>query len=85
MRRRSPAPEIRDVVRWLVEYREENGFPPSRRETSERFGMSLSSTQRVLDDLIREGLVEVRPFIPRGINITGAGMKLARDPMEEFS
>lgn len=73
------------MVRWLMEYREENGYSPSRREIAAHFEIGLDSAQRAIEDLVAEGLLDVTPNIPRAMNITGAGMKLARSKMTEFS
>jgi SOS-response transcriptional repressor LexA len=67
--------DLGDVLRWIVGYRDSHGYPPSRRELTEHFGVSLNTAQRMLARMIEEGLLEVTPNIPRGINITGAGMK----------
>lgn len=64
-----------EVLRFIGEYRKAHGYPPSRREMTEKFGVSLHTAQRMLARLIEEGLLEVTPNIPRGVNITGAGMK----------
>lgn len=67
--------ELREVLAYIGWYREAYGYPPSRREMTERFGVSLHTAQRMLARLIEEGLLEVTPHIPRAINITRAGMK----------
>lgn len=74
--------DVVDVLRWIGEYRETHGYPPSRRELTERFGVSLHTAQRMLARLIEEGLLEVTPNIPRAVNITRAGMKAIS---EDFS
>ena len=73
------------MVRWLMKYREENGYSPSRREIAAHFEIGLDKAQRAIEDLVAEGLLDVTPNIPRAMNITGAGMKLARDKTTEFS
>lgn len=73
------------LVRYLMKYREEHGYSPSRREIAAQFGIGLDSAQRSVEDLVAEGLLDVTPNIPRAMNITGAGMKLAQDSLTEFS
>lgn len=85
MRRKNPAPNSQVIVKWLSEYRDQHGFPPSRREVAAQFGMGLDTAQRSIEALVDEGLLEVKPGIPRGMNITGAGLKLVSDPMENMS
>lgn len=85
MRRNSPPPDHEDVLRWLADYMASNGYPPSRREMAEHFGMGLSTVQETLADLVDEGLLAVTPRIPRAMRITEGGMKLASNPMTEFS
>lgn len=85
MRRNNPPPTNEDVLRWLAEYRQAHGYPPSRREIAAHFGMGLSTVQDALAALTEEELLTVTPNIPRAMNITEAGMKLASSPMTEFS
>jgi SOS-response transcriptional repressor LexA len=68
--------ESEDVLRFIDEQRIADGYPPSRREIAQHFGIGLESTQRVLGGLIEEGLLIVTPGVSRAINITGTGMKI---------
>ena len=67
--------ELSDVLKWIFEYRHYHGYPPSRREMTEQFGVSLHTAQRMLERMVEQGVLEVTPNIPRALNITRAGMK----------
>lgn len=68
--------EADEVLAWISKYRDEEGYPPSRREIAEHFDVGLETTQRILRHLVEEKLLIVKPAGARAINITGAGMKI---------
>jgi len=61
----------REVLDFICEFVEENGYPPSHEEI--QFEVGLSSKSHVhfyLKALEREGYIERAPNIPRGIRLT---------------
>jgi repressor LexA len=61
----------REVLDFICEYVEENGYPPAHEEI--QFEVGLSSKSHVhfyLKALEREGYIERAPNIPRGIRLT---------------
>lgn len=50
------------------------GYAPSRRELASELGMSLSTAQQLIEDLIEQGLLERAPKIARSL-VIGANMK----------
>ena len=65
-----------EVIAYIVEYREENGMPPSVREIAERFGVAHGTAGNVLQRLFDEGLLRRSPGVARGLTISEAGMKM---------
>ena len=62
----------REVLDFIYEFVEENGYPPTHEEI--QFEVGLSSKSHVhfyLKALEREGCIERAPNIPRGIRLTG--------------
>jgi DNA-binding Lrp family transcriptional regulator len=59
----------RDLVNYIIGYTERYGFPPSRRQIADHIGAAPSVTQRRLERLVREGVIERVPGIPRGIRV----------------
>ena len=62
----------REVLDFIYEFVEENGYPPTHEEI--QFEVGLSSKSHVhfyLKALEREGYIERAPNIPRGIRLTG--------------
>lgn len=70
-----------DVLGYISEYRDRYGWPPSRRDIAQRFGVSTSSVQLIMKEMIEQGLIQVAPGGARAINITGAGMAIITEPM----
>ena len=67
----------REVLDFLCEFVEENGYPPTHEEIQLEVGLSSKShVHFYLKALQREGYIERTPNIPRGIRLTG---KAARD------
>jgi repressor LexA len=62
----------REVLDFICQFVEENGYPPTHEEI--QFEVGLSSKSHVhfyLKALEREGYIERAPNIPRGITLTG--------------
>jgi repressor LexA len=61
---------------FIREFTATNGYPPTRREIGAHLGMKSPSTaQALIDDMIREGLIQVTPRVPRSVVISGTVMK----------
>lgn len=73
--------DLEDVLVWIAKYRRARGYPPSRRELSAQFGVSLETTQRLLHQMVEEGLLVVTPGVSRAINVTGAAMKIISEDL----
>jgi repressor LexA len=66
----------REVLDFIYEFAEENGYPPTHEEI--QFEVGLSSKSHVhfyLKALEREGYIERAPNIPRGIRLTSKSGK----------
>jgi repressor LexA len=66
----------REVLGFICEFVEENGYPPSHEEI--QFEVGLSSKSHVhfyLKALEREGYIERTPNIPRGIRLTSKSVR----------
>ena len=48
-----------EVLKYLSKYVEIYGWPPSRREIAKEFGVSPSSVQLMLKEMVDDGLVKV--------------------------
>ncbi len=58
-------------VEFIRQYTADHGYPPSRRELSAHFGLhSPQGGHLLIDELVRQGLVEVDPKVPRAIRLT---------------
>lgn len=49
---------MRDVLGAIVEQVETLGYPPTVRELAARFGVSTTTMQRDLEQLVKEGRIE---------------------------
>ena len=59
-----------EIMDFLVSSKEENGFPPTRKEIAAKFGWkSANSAQEQLGKLEAKGLIEIVPNVSRGIKI----------------
>lgn len=68
-------PDAVIALRLIKQSVDERGYPPSRREIAEACGWaSPSSSQELIKLLQAQGLVRTAPGIPRGLQITEAGM-----------
>ena len=59
-----------DIMAFLKSSKEENGYPPTRKEIATRFGWkSANAAQEQLGKLEAKGLIEIAPNVSRGIKI----------------
>ncbi len=58
------------VYRFIKQFIEQRGFPPSQREIAEGCYMARSSVQRHLDVLEARGLIEREMGIARSLSLT---------------
>ena len=73
-RRRRTTPEgdiVREsVLKTIVEYRNEHGYPPTIREIREEVGASSTSNiSHHLQIMERDGVIERTPGVSRGIKV----------------
>lgn len=72
------------LLKFVYEYREENGFPPSVREICAELGYgSTSSGKTLLESAEKRGWLQVNTKIPRGIKILEDGMTVIREEILE--
>ncbi len=71
---REPTDRQLELVRLIHTYCTQHGYPPSKRELAVL--LSLKSTNGVSDMLLaaqKKGLLDITPFISRGISLTVLG------------
>ena len=72
------------LLKYVYEYREENGFPPSVREICAELGYNSSSSGTTLLEVAeKRGWLLVNTKIPRGIKILEEGMTVLRQEILE--
>jgi repressor LexA len=72
------------LLKFVYEYREENGFPPSVREICAELGYNSSSSGKTLLEVAeKRGWLLVNTKIPRGIKILEEGMTVLRQEILE--
>lgn len=72
------------LLKYVYEYREENGFPPSVREICAELGYNSSSSGKTLLEVAeKRGWLLVNTKIPRGIKILEEGMTVLRQEILE--
>jgi SOS-response transcriptional repressor LexA len=72
------------LLKFIYEYREENGYPPSVREICAKLGYnSTSSGKTLLERTEARGWISVNTKTPRGIKILSDGMEVIRDEVLE--
>ncbi len=58
------------VFKFLIEFINENGYPPTRKEVSKHFNWkSANSAEEYLQKLAKAGKIEIQKNISRGIKI----------------
>lgn len=72
------------LLKYVYEYREENGFPPSVREICAKLGYNSSSSGKTLLEVAeKRGWLLINTKIPRGIKILEEGMTVIRQEILE--
>lgn len=63
------------ALKFIREYTDEHGYPPTRREVGEAIGRAKSTVQDIIVRLRDRGLIRVQPYGSRTAVITEAGAK----------
>jgi repressor LexA len=72
------------LLKYVYEYREENGFPPSVREICAKLGYNSTSSGKTLLEITESrGWLQVNTKIPRGIKILEEGMTVLQEEILE--
>lgn len=59
----------RDILTFIEEFRNENGYPPTLREIGKKFGISSTfGVKRHLEALVKKGFINVESNASRGIS-----------------
>jgi repressor LexA len=70
-------PIQKKVFEFIENFLNENGFPPTYAEVSNKFGFQVGMVQQVIRALLKKGKIEKDPFLARGIRLVkAAGSKL---------
>jgi len=59
-----------EVLQYIKEYIEENGFPPSRKDIAKHFAIYENAVQDFLKRLEKNGCIEITKNVARGIRVT---------------
>ena len=71
------------LLKFIYDYRQENGFPPSVREICSELGYeSTSSGKTLLENTQKRGWIQVNTKIPRGIKILAEGLAVLEEEMQ---
>lgn len=81
--RTDPLPDEQQILKYIRDFTRVQGWPPSRREIAETFGMSLSTTQELLVQMKEGGLLEIGPGA-RMLRPRAHAMKHRRDRYEQM-
>lgn len=66
------------MVRFVISYSKERGYPPSMREIAKELGIASSSTVwKFMHQCNDKGLIEMDPGVFRGLRVLEEGKKLA--------
>lgn len=76
-RRAEGAPTPHEVFREIRSYMDSWGQAPTVRELKELLDCGTSTVQRALDVIEREGWIQRRSRVSRGIRITAQGTKVS--------
>jgi repressor LexA len=59
-----------EILNFILQFRDENGYPPTLREIGKRFGISSTfGVKRHLDALVKKGYLNIESNASRGISI----------------
>lgn len=77
--RKTEKTELRKAMAmtYIEQYTAKHSYPPSRRDLQYGMaeGVSLDTVQRLVNEMVDEGLIQVTPGVARSIVITGSVMK----------
>lgn len=59
-----------ELLRWLIEYSEKNGYFPVLREAAAHLGVTLARVQTLMQQLEKRGYVAKTPTRSRNIQLT---------------
>jgi repressor LexA len=62
-------PIQKKVFEFIESFINDNGFPPTYAEISDRFGFQVGMVQQVMRALLKKGKIEKDPFLARGIRL----------------
>jgi repressor LexA len=62
-------PIQKKVFEFIESFINDNGFPPTYAEISNRFGFQVGMVQQVMRALLKKGKIEKDPFLARGIRL----------------
>ncbi len=63
-----------EILNFIHQFREENGYPPTLREIGKRFGISSTfGVKRHLEALVKKGFLSIESNASRGINLLHFG------------
>lgn len=58
-----------DIRRFIEQYTNDHGYPPSRREIADRLKMSLTTTQADIVTMIEDGELSAVPGVARSLRV----------------
>jgi len=61
----------KNILKFLKEYAQKRGYPPTVREIGERFGILWAAARMHLKAIERKGFIKINPARSRGIEIQG--------------
>lgn len=73
--------EIRqkDIVKFIIEFTKQNGYPPTMREIAHKIGVSSSSTiHKILHECQEAGFIVIPKGVLRGMKATPQGKKFIK-------
>jgi repressor LexA len=65
-------PIQKKVFEFIESFINQNGFPPTYAEISDKFGFQVGMVQQVMRALLKKGKIEKDPFLARGIRLLKA-------------
>lgn len=66
-----------DMLRFIVEFTKQRGYPPSVREIGNHVGLSSSSTvHKFIRKCVEDGYIEIDENVSRSIRVSRSGKKI---------
>ncbi len=62
---------MQKTYKFIIDFIKENGYSPSYREIAKGVGCALSTVADRLDKLVKFGMIEMKPNVPRTIKVVG--------------